>query len=95
MTNAKFKASGVSYASKAKQMEAYDRLPASVRAALANAAFDWAPYPIRRWFEAGRFSAKEIVKKVAKWDRDQIAKDQSRVWGIKPEPRGSRQGPRP
>lgn len=57
--NAGFKSGSGSYASRDKQMDAYDRLPASVRAALANAAFDWAPYPIRRWFESGRMTAKK------------------------------------
>ena len=87
--NGYFKASSVSRANRQKQMEAFDRLPPSVRAALANAAFDWAPYPIRRWFEAGRFTAKELVKRIGKWDHDQIAKDRTRVWGIS-EPKGAR-----
>jgi hypothetical protein len=61
-------------------MAAYDRLPASVRTALAGAAFNWAPFPIRRRFERGDYTAKELVKRIAKWDRAQIDKDRTRVW---------------
>jgi hypothetical protein len=70
-----------SYASREKQFAAYDRLPRSVRAALANAAFDWAPFPIRHHFERGRYTAKRLVELVAIWDAQQIARDQKRVWG--------------
>jgi hypothetical protein len=82
MSNANFKASGVSYASLEKQMEAFDRLPASVRSALANSAFNWAPFPIRRWFEGGQYSAKDLVRRIASWDAGQIDKDRTRVWGL-------------
>ncbi len=71
-------------------MAAYDALPKSIREALANAAFAWAPYPIKYRFERGTKPAKEWVKLIAKWDRDQIAKDRTRVWGLPPEPRGQR-----
>lgn len=84
--NAGFSSGAASYASREKQMAAYDRLPPSIRVALANAAFDWAPYPIRKWFESGRRTAKQLVGDVAKWDREQIAKDRKRVWGIVDQP---------
>jgi hypothetical protein len=80
--NANFKTSGISYASREKQMAAYDQLPRSMRDALANAAFDWAAYPIRQRFERDQRTAKEYVVMIKKWDRDQIAKDRARVWGI-------------
>jgi hypothetical protein len=80
MSNAGFKGGRASYASLEKQMEAFDQLPASVRAALANAIFNWASFPLRRRFEAGQCSAKELVKQIGAWDRAQIAKDRVRVW---------------
>jgi Family of unknown function (DUF6525) len=82
MGNSNIKGAGASYASTEKQMDAFDRLPASVRAALAGAAFNWASFPIRRRFEAGDCTAKELVKRIAKWDREQITKDRTRVWGL-------------
>ena len=88
--NSNFRASGVSYASNEKQMDAYDRLPPSVRAALANAAFDWAAFPLRRRFERGQYTVAELVKKIDNWDRDQIAKDRPRVWGLPTEARRRR-----
>ena len=75
MSNSALSGGRVSYASTERQMKAFDRLPRSVRAALANAAFAWAPYPIWRWFEAGRYTAKELVKQIDRWDRKQIARD--------------------
>ena len=90
MSNANFRSGSSSYATKQAQMDAYDALPRSVREALANAAFAWAPYPINKRFQSGRRSAKELVKDVHRWDRDQIAKDRTRVWGLPALPRGSR-----
>jgi hypothetical protein len=74
------KSGSVSRASKANQWAAYDRLPPSVRAALQNAAFDWAPYPIHRAFENGQRTAKETVKAIASWDAAQIKEDRKRIW---------------
>lgn len=82
MTNANFKAGGSSHASNENQWRAYDRLPPSIRKALQESAFDWAPYPIWRRFEAGENTAKEYVKKIAEWDRSQIKKDRKRVWKV-------------
>lgn len=69
--------------SRENSMRAYDQLPPSVRLALQQAAFCWAPQPIRTMFEKRRIPAKEIVKRIARWDADQIAKDRTRVWGFK------------
>jgi uncharacterized protein DUF6525 len=80
--NSNFSAGRASYASLENQMAAFDRLPRSVREALANAAFDWAAYPIRSRFESGRMSAKAIVQAIGQWDRKQIDKDRKKVWGI-------------
>jgi hypothetical protein len=92
--NTNFRSGSVSYASKDKQMAAYDKLPPTIRQALANAAFNWASYPLHQRFQRGSRTAKEWAKLIAKWDADQIAKDRTRVWGIEPEPRGSRHGRR-
>jgi len=94
MSNANFKSGSSSYASKEAQMAAYDALPRSVREALANAAFDWAPFPVNKRFQRGQRSAKELCKDITRWDRDQIAKDRTRVWGLPPASRGSRQAQR-
>ena len=72
--NSKMKGARVSHASRQKQMEAFDRLPPSVRSALANAAFDYAAYPIHRKFEAGYYRVKALVALIAAWDRRQIKK---------------------
>ena len=40
--------------------------------------FDWAAYPIKRWFDQGRFTAKELTEHIRRWDRDQHAKDVKR-----------------
>ncbi len=69
-------------------MAAFDKLPPTARAALANAAFNWAPQPIRtHWNRAskGYRNGAEIAATIARWDADKIAKDRSRVWGIKDE----------
>src|SRR4051812_6495173 len=82
MSNANFRTGSVSYASKKTQMAAYDSLPRSIREALANAVFSWAPYPIKRSFERGKRTAKEWTKLIARWDQEQIQKDRGRVWGV-------------
>lgn len=80
----------VSYASKEKQMAAYDALPKSMREALANSPFNWAAYPIKQRFERGALNAKTWVGLIAQWDAEQIAKDRTRVWGLEPSPKGRR-----
>ena len=63
-------------------MAAYDALPPAIREALGNAAFSWAPYPIYQRFRRGGLRADVYAKVNAQWDRNQIAKDRKRVWGI-------------
>jgi hypothetical protein len=84
MSNAGFTGERASYASTEKQMAAFDRLPCSVRAALADAAFNWAAYTLHRQFEAGGYSVKDLIKQIDAWDRKQIARDRTRVWGVEP-----------
>lgn len=83
MTNSSFSSGSYSYASKDKQWAAYDSLPPSIRRALQDAAFNYAAYPIKRRFEAGSNTAKDFVKKIAQWDRDQIKRDRKRVWKVR------------
>ena len=79
--NANFRADGTSSASKDKQWSAFDQLPRTIREALAEAAFDWAAYPILRWWNSGRYkTAKDLAKRIKQWDSDQIKKDRKRVW---------------
>jgi hypothetical protein len=69
-----------SYACKDNQWKAFDRLPRSVRNALNEAVCDWAPYPIWRWWNAGKFkSANELVMLIKKWDRDEIKRSEARL----------------
>lgn len=75
MGNSSIKSGSVCRASRQNNMKAYDALPRSVRQALQDAAFDWAPYSIKRNFERGAWSAKELVKQIATWDSRQIKKD--------------------
>ncbi len=88
--NSGFKSGSVSYASKDKQMAAYDALPKSIREAMANAAFNWAPYPVKQRFERLGRGAPYWVEIIKRWDAEQIAKDRTRVWGLPPEPNGRR-----
>jgi hypothetical protein len=67
-------------------MRAYDKLPPAARKALADAAFNWAPQPIVTKWNRGYVGYKtgpDIARKVVEWDADRIAKDRSRVWGVK------------
>lgn len=70
-TNASQRTSSYSYAKKENQYLAFERLPRSVREALNDAAFSWAPYPIWRRWEAGKYKdAKTLIKEIKRWDRD-------------------------
>jgi hypothetical protein len=58
-------------------MRAFDKLPPSARAALANSVENWVPQPILtrhnrqyRGYETG----VEIVKKIASWDQEELAR---------------------
>lgn len=70
--------SSVSHAPLQKQMEAYDKLPPTIRRALQDAAFNYAAYPVRRYYENGGKPAVYWAKKIAQWDRDVIEKDRRR-----------------
>lgn len=80
--------SGSYYSKRENTMAAFDKLPPTARAALANAAFDWAPQPIvTQWRRGtkGMKTGQEIAAKVAEWDAKAIARNRARVWGIKDE----------
>jgi len=82
--------SGSYYTTPTLSMKAYDKLPPAARKALADAAFCWAVQPILTRWNKGRPGFKtghDIARKVAEWDADLIAKDRSRVWGIKDQPK--------
>lgn len=69
-----------SYASIEKQMAAYDALPKSVRAELANGYENWAAYPIRQRWERGQFKSVEVlVRAIERWNADQLARDRKLV----------------
>lgn len=62
-------------------MKCFDRLPRSVRLAVANANFDWA---LRGWlndFNSGRVSAPSLVKRIQLADRTYAATTRRKVWG--------------
>ena len=63
---------------KANMMRAYDKLPRSVRHALANAVFDYVPQPLlTRWRRDG-WKAETLVKLIAGWDRRELARESRR-----------------
>jgi len=67
--------SAYSYASKANQWKAFERLPRSVRDALNQAVRPWAPYPLWRRCNAGHFrDARQLIKLIKAWDRKAIGK---------------------
>jgi len=55
-------------------MRAFDKLPRTVRMALANSVENWVPQPIRTRFERGQWTAPECLKRIAKWNADELAK---------------------
>ena len=66
-------------------MAAFDKLPPTARAALANAAFNYAAQPVKtRWNrgDPGYKTGKDIATSIAAWDKRRIAKDRWKVWGI-------------
>lgn len=71
-------------------MAAYDKLPSSARAAMANAAFDWAPQPFVTGFERrGRWkNGKELAAYIVELaayivtlDRSAVGKEAYRTYG--------------
>ena len=55
--------------SPANQWLALERLPRSVRDALNDAIYPWAPYPLWRRWNAGVASAKDLVTVIELGDR--------------------------
>jgi len=62
------------------RMEVFDSLPPAIRAAYANAAFDWAVSYVPEYLLRG-VSQRTIIDAIAKGDADKIAADRTRVWG--------------
>ena len=61
-------------------MRAYDKLPAEVRAALRDAAVDWATQPILTGIRRG-FSDAYIASLVPDWDAKYLKRTRKRTWG--------------
>lgn len=78
--------SGSYRSTRENSMAAFDKLPPTARAALANAAINWAPQPFRtRWMRGlkGYRTGPEIAETVVRIDTAQIKKDRACIWGIK------------
>ena len=75
-------------------LAAYDKLPRSVRQAIANGAFNLACPPLLTWWKRSRGlpqDARKIAAQVGQWETKRIAKDRKRVWGIsEPAPKRKR-----
>ena len=66
-------------------MKAFDKLPRSIRIALANSVENWVPQPIRTRFERDKWTVTECLKRITKWDADELAKreyQRSRAIGV-------------
>ncbi|WP_342711537.1 DUF6525 family protein [Bradyrhizobium sp. B124] len=64
-----------------RTMAYFDRLPRSVRHAVANARFDWTLNKLLRAYERGHASAPELVAAVERMDKEETAKTRFRAWG--------------
>lgn len=64
-------------------MAAFDKLPASARAALANAAFQWVPQPFVTGFERRGLwkNGKELAAYIVKLDTIEVGKEAFRTYG--------------
>lgn len=62
-------------------LDYYDRLPPSVRAAIADARFDWALGGWLRMWNDGRISAADLVQRIREADRAESARSRLKVWG--------------
>lgn len=75
-------------------MAAYDKLPPTARAALANAAWDWATQPLLTGWRKGRpgfRTGAEIAAKIARADADETGKDALKTYGADhPQAAGAR-----
>jgi hypothetical protein len=61
------------------KMAAFDKLPADLRRALANAAFDYVPQPLVTDLRRGR-DPRLLIKLLLIWDKNHIASDRRRIW---------------
>ena len=67
---------GASYASREKQMAAYDSLPRSAREELANGYECWAAYPLAyRWNRGQYKDATALVATIKRWNKERAEKD--------------------
>jgi len=64
---------GSYYSTPENAMRAFDKLPRTVRNALANAIFDWASQPFLTQWRRGT-SPKKLVALIREWDREACAK---------------------
>jgi hypothetical protein len=60
------------------KMKAFDKLPRSVRHAIANAHDDWVPQPLLTRFRRG-VSAAMLVKRIAWWNTQEERKAMERL----------------
>ena len=58
----------------ANMMRAYDKLPPTVRKALANAAFNYAPQPVLTRVRRDGWSCGAVIGLIRAWDRQEIEK---------------------
>ena len=69
-------------------MKAFDKLPPTARAALANAVENWVPQPILTWHRRGRkgyVTGADIAKSVEGWNVKELAKrEEQRAKAIGP-----------
>jgi hypothetical protein len=64
-------ASGSYRTTREAMMASYDRLPRTVRNALANAVENWVPQPLETEWKTGRYKPSDLAKMVAKWNRNE------------------------
>jgi hypothetical protein len=57
-----------------RSWKTFDELPRSAREALANSVEDWAAQPLLKLHVRRGLNAKQLVAKVADWDRKELAK---------------------
>jgi hypothetical protein len=68
---------GSYYSTPENHMRAYDKLPSTVRQALASADFDYATQPILTRWRRGT-SPKALVRFIRRWDRDERKRQSKR-----------------
>lgn len=62
-------------------MKHFDRLPPSVRAAVANARFNWAIAGWLKAFNRGEMKARDLVAHVERVDKIETAVTRFKAWG--------------